>query len=73
MLALPLTAGLASAAGEPRSDPPNPPWHIGGGGFPSEASCVADAWDFLSEPRNRAYGWACLPDGDKWIMWVVTH
>lgn len=62
MLTLPLTVGLASAEN---------PWQLAGGGFTSKEACVADAEDFIHEPRNGHYSeYKCLYNGGTWDVYV---
>jgi hypothetical protein len=64
---LPLTAGLASA-----DTPPGAPWVQAGGGFTSRESCMADAADFVTEPRNGAFvGFQCIFNGGTYDVYVL--
>jgi hypothetical protein len=63
MVTLPLTAGLASADKNP--------WQLAGGGFTSKEACVADAEDFIHEPRNGSFSeYKCLYNGGTWDVYV---
>jgi hypothetical protein len=63
MVILPLTAGPASAD-------PNP-WQLAGGGFTSKEACIADAEDFIHEPRNGNFSeYKCLNNGGTWDLYV---
>jgi hypothetical protein len=67
MATLPLTMGMASAEA-----PPGPPWHLAGGGFPSEEACRADGLDYLSEPRNHVRAIWCYNNGGTWDMYAIS-